>query len=80
MEITAERCSGTMATETTQFMVEDMMCNGCEDTIQHELKHEDGVQQVNANHVEGTVEVRGNVNPSLLVERVNALGFSASEQ
>jgi copper chaperone CopZ len=61
-----------------QFLVDDMMCNGCEDTIQHELRHTEGVSHVSANHIEGTVEVTGNAELSTLVEQVNELGFTAN--
>lgn len=65
---------------TYQISVSDMKCNGCEETIQHELRHEDGVHRVSANFIEGTVEVEGDddIDVNALVETVNELGFSAS--
>ena len=70
-----------MATaEAHQIQVSDMMCNGCEDTIQHELRHADGVKRVSANYIEGTVEIEGDDHLDLkrLVDTINGLGFTAT--
>ncbi|MFD1563620.1 heavy-metal-associated domain-containing protein [Haloarchaeobius amylolyticus] len=63
-----------------QIQVSDMMCNGCEDTIQHELRHADGVKRVSANHIEGTVEIEGDDHLDLekLADTINDLGFTAT--
>ncbi|ELZ21798.1 heavy-metal-associated domain-containing protein [Natrinema limicola] len=63
-----------------QIQVSDMMCNGCEDTIQHELRHADGVTRVSANHIEGTVEIEGDDTLDLpkLTDTINDLGFTAT--
>jgi copper chaperone CopZ len=65
---------------THQITVSDMKCNGCEDTIQDELRHEKGIKRVSANHIEGLVEVEGDdhVDVDDLVQKINDLGFSAS--
>ncbi len=64
---------------TYQIEVSDMMCNGCEDTIQDELRRANGVNRVSANFIEGTVEIEGSdhVDREKLVGIVNELGFSA---
>jgi copper chaperone CopZ len=63
-----------------QITVPDMKCNGCEDTIQDELRHEEGVRRVSANHIEDTVEIEGTdeVDLDSLIQRINELGFTAS--
>lgn len=68
-----------MAAETYQIDVSDMKCNGCEDTIQDELRHSNGVTRVSANHIEGTVEVQGSdhITREKLVGTINELGFTA---
>ena len=65
---------------THQITVSDMMCNGCEDTIQDEIRHEPGVRRVSANHIEETVEVEGtdDVDIDALVQRIDELGFTAT--
>ena len=70
-----------MATLSThQITVTDMKCNGCEDTIQDELRHEPGVRRVSANHIEGTVEIEGTdgIDVDALSEKINELAFTAS--
>ena len=70
-----------MATISThQITVSDMMCNGCGDTIQDEIRHEPGVRRVSANHIEETVEVEGtdDVDIDALVQRIDELGFTAT--
>ncbi|WP_435359447.1 heavy-metal-associated domain-containing protein [Haloarchaeobius sp. DFWS5] len=67
-----------MAVSKIQVTVEDMKCNGCEDTIQDGLRRIDGVERVSANHIEGTVEVVGSVDPNDVVSAINKLGFTAS--
>ncbi|MFD1586166.1 heavy-metal-associated domain-containing protein [Halorientalis brevis] len=65
---------------THQINVSDMKCNGCEDTIQDELRHKPGVKRVSANYIEGTVEVEGDddLDVDALVDEINELGFSAN--
>lgn len=63
---------------THQITVTDMKCNGCEETIQHALRHEEGVERVSANHIDGTVQVEGDVDVDALVARIDDLGFAAS--
>jgi copper chaperone CopZ len=68
------------AIATHHITVSDMKCNGCENTIEHELRHETGVERVSANHIEGTVEIEGAEDLDLdrLVETIDDLGFSAT--
>jgi copper chaperone CopZ len=65
--------------ETYNIGVSDMKCNGCEDTIQNELRHASGITRVSANHIEGTVEVEGSdhVDREKLAGMINELGFTA---
>ena len=57
--------------------VEGMMCGGCENRIQNALKEIDGVENVVANHKDGTVKIikSTSVEESLLTERISDLGF-----
>lgn len=68
------------STTTHQIAVTDMKCNGCEDTIQDEIRHEQGVRRVSANHIEDVVEIEGtaDVDVDALIDQINELGFTAS--
>jgi copper chaperone CopZ len=70
-----------MATIATHHIsVSDMKCNGCETTIEHELRHQQGVERVSANHIQGTVEIEGaeDLDLNALADSIDDLGFSAS--
>jgi copper chaperone CopZ len=64
--------------QTPEIAVTDATCNGCEDTIQDELRHEPGVRRVSANHVEETVEGTADVDVDAPVRKITAIGFTAS--
>lgn len=68
------------AISTHQITVSDMMCNGCEDTIQDDIRHESGVRRVSANHIKETVEIEGpdDMDVDALVRKINDLGVTAS--
>ena len=63
-----------------EITVSDLKCNGCEDTIQDELRQEPGVRRVSANYIEETVEVEGTdeVDLDALVRKIDELGFTAN--
>jgi copper chaperone CopZ len=63
-----------------RVVASDVKRNGCEGTIQHALRHADGVERVSANYIEGTVQVEGDggVDVDALVAQIDALGFAAS--
>lgn len=58
--------------------VEGMACSGCENRIQNSLKTIDGVENVAANHIDGTVVVNLNneIDVSILENRIEDLGFT----
>ena len=57
--------------------VEGMVCNGCENRVQNALKTIDGVENVVANHENGTVTVTLNkeVSENILKEKIEDIGF-----
>ena len=59
------------------FNVEDMVCNGCENRVQNALKTIDGVEDVVANHENGTVTVTLNkeVSEDVIKEKIEDIGF-----
>ncbi len=63
------------------FNVEGMMCNGCENRVQNALKTIDGVENVVANHVNGTVIVTLNkdVDKVVIKEKLEDIGYEVKE-
>ena len=61
--------------------VEGMMCSGCENRVQNALKEVEGVENVVANHEEGTVKVTlvSDVDVTVLNETIEDLGFDIKE-
>ena len=61
--------------------VEGMMCSGCENRVQNALKEIEGVENVVANHEEGTVKVTlaSDVDVTVLNETIEDLGFDVKE-
>lgn len=61
--------------------VEGMMCNGCENRIQNALKTIEGVENVVANHTNGTVTVTSSneVEEKALKEKIEDIGFEVKE-
>ena len=59
------------------FNVEGMVCNGCENRVQNALKTIDGVEEVIANHENGTVKVTLNkeVEENTIKEKIEDIGF-----
>lgn len=56
--------------------VQGMECEGCENRIQNALRNMEGIQNVVANHKEGTVTVTANENLiNDIKEKIEDLGF-----
>jgi copper chaperone CopZ len=67
--------------DTLQLKVTGMTCGGCENAVRRALQQVDGVEEVSASHTAGTVGVRfdpGKVNPTLLKERIELLGYDVA--
>lgn len=62
--------------------VEGMVCGGCENRIQNALKTINGVEDVVANHENGTVKIilNNEVEIDVLKEKVEDIGFSVVEE
>ena len=65
----------------TIIKVEGMVCNGCENRVQNALKTIKGVENVIANHTNGTVTVTSNneVEENTLKEKIEDIGFEVKE-
>ncbi len=61
--------------------VEGMVCNGCENRVQNALKNIEGVENVVANHITGTVTVtsKNDVDESTIKEKIEDIGFEVKE-
>lgn len=61
--------------------VEGMSCNGCENRIQNAVKTIEGVENVIANHTNGTVTVTLNkeVDVDVIKEKIEDIGFEVKE-
>jgi copper chaperone CopZ len=55
--------------------VEGMDCGGCEESIKRSVGKLPGIQQVNADHVSGRVEVTGDPDESKVREAIVDAGF-----
>lgn len=64
-----------------ELKIEGMMCTGCENRVQNALKTIDGVEEVKANHQDGTVRVKANDNVELsaIKEKVEDIGYEVKE-
>lgn len=57
--------------------VQGMACEGCEKRIQNALKNMEGIENVVANHKEGTVTVIANETLiNIIKEKIEDLGFT----
>ncbi len=65
----------------TIIKVEGMVCNGCENRVQNALKTIEGIENVVANHVSGTVTVtsKSEVTISTMKEKIEDIGFKVKE-
>lgn len=63
---------------TQTITVSDMMCNGCEQTVEAALGDVDGVESATADHETRSASVDGDADPQALVEAVENAGYEAS--
>ena len=65
----------------TTIKVKGMVCNGCENRVQNALKNIDGVENVVADHVAGTVKVnaKDEVAEKDIKEKIEDIGFEVKE-
>ena len=65
----------------TIIKVEGMSCCGCENRVQNALKNIDGVENVVADHVAGTVTVtsKEEVAENVMKEKIEDIGFKVKE-
>ena len=65
-----------------KLKIEGMMCTGCENRVQNALKTIDGVEEVKANHQDGTARVKANDNVELsaIKEKVEDIGYEVKEE
>lgn len=63
------------------FKVEGMMCGGCENRVQNAIKIIDGVKEVKADHVSGTVTVTldKEVDNSIIKEKIEDIGYEVKK-
>ncbi len=60
----------------TIIKVQGMACEGCEKRIQNALKNMEGIENIVANHKEGTVTVIANETLiNIIKEKIEDLGF-----
>ena len=64
-----------------ELKIEGMMCTGCENRVQNALKTIDGVEEVKANHEDGSVKIKANDNVeiSTVKEKVEDIGYEVKE-
>jgi len=64
-----------------KFVVEGMMCEGCERRIENAIKTLENVETVRADHKEGIVVIHlnGNIEKSEIKEKIEKLGFQVKE-
>lgn len=56
--------------------VKGMACGGCENRIQNAIKNMEGIEEVVANHKEGTVTiVAKEIDINVIKEKIEDLGF-----
>lgn len=61
--------------------VEGMMCEGCENRIQNALKNIEGIEDVIANHKDGTVTIIAeNIDIEKIKEMIEDIGFVILEK
>ncbi len=65
----------------TIIKVTGMVCNGCENRVQNALKAIEGVENVVANHTDGTVTVtlKNEVAENVIKEKIEDIGFEVKE-
>ncbi len=65
----------------TIIKVQGMVCSGCENRVQNALKNIDGIENVVADHVAGTVTItsNGEVSENVMKEKIEDIGFEVKE-
>lgn len=65
----------------TILKVEGMVCNGCENRIKSALNNIEGIENVIADHITGTVTItsKDEVKESVVKEKINDIGFEVKE-
>lgn len=65
----------------TIIKVEGMVCGGCENRVQNALKTIEGVENVVANHTNGTVKItsKDEVEVETMKEKIEDIGFEVKE-
>lgn len=65
-----------------KFIVEGMICGGCEQRVRNALNTIDGVKNVIADHTSGLVEVTAddNIKKVDLKEKIEDIGFEVIEE
>jgi len=57
--------------------VKGMACGGCENRIQNAIKNMEGIEEVVANHKEGTVTITGKeIDINVIKVKIEDLGFN----
>ncbi len=61
--------------------VEGMVCTGCENRIQNALKTIKGIENVIADHINGTVVITTNneISENVIKEKIEDIGFKVKE-
>lgn len=64
-----------------KLKIEGMMCTGCETRVQNALKTIDGVEEVKANHEDGSVKIKVNDNVEFAVikEKIEDIGYEVKK-
>lgn len=65
----------------TIIKVEGMVCEGCENRVQNALKAIEGIENVVANHTNGTVTINSKeeVTEASMKEKIEDIGFEVKE-
>lgn len=66
----------------TQFKVNGMVCEGCENRVKNALSTLDGVESVDASHKTGIITVISNkeIERSVIEEKINDFGFETVKE
>ena len=62
--------------------IKGMVCNGCENRVQNVLKDIEGVEEVKANHENGTVIIncKEDISVDVLKEKIEDIGFEVIKE
>ncbi len=65
----------------TIIKIEGMVCNGCENRVQNALKTIEGIEEVIADHTNGTVKIisKNDVSEDIIKEKITDIGFQVKE-